>query len=68
MEYITFSRVFRQTTKMYDEIMSETVTAEHDDPELLCRLLQLVLGAALLSTNNESNILHSDRITKLALI
>ncbi|VDK84617.1 unnamed protein product [Litomosoides sigmodontis] len=59
-------KIYRRLSEYYTDQLGTELTAEwlidtsriaeHDDAELLCRLLQLVLGAALLSTNNEKFI------------
>ncbi|KAM3718682.1 Protein Hook [Dirofilaria immitis] len=59
-------KIYRRMSEYYTDQLGAELTkdwvidtsriAEHDDSELLCRLLQLVLGAALLCVNNEKFI------------
>ncbi|VBB32457.1 unnamed protein product [Acanthocheilonema viteae] len=59
-------KIYRRLSEYYTDqlgaeltpewVIDTTRIAEHDDSELLCRLLQLVLGAALLCANNEKFI------------
>uniref|UniRef100_A0A0R3RYZ5 Protein hook n=1 Tax=Elaeophora elaphi TaxID=1147741 RepID=A0A0R3RYZ5_9BILA len=59
-------KIYRRLSEYYTDQLGAELTpewvidtsriAEHGDSELLCRLLQLVLGAALLCANNEKFI------------